>query len=199
MCCSSKKTAWRRNSDFHHEATVRHVTIQPAWVRITHWINAGAVALMASSGWQIYAASPIFPVIHFAPSMTLGGWLGGALQWHFAVMWILTANFLVYLGLNIATGRLRRKLLPVSMQSLASDLIAALHGSAGPCRSQPLQRHTKIGLLDRHHGYCAPHRVGTGNMEIRAIAAAAHNVGLQRQGASVAVQPAADGAYVSRI
>ena len=118
-------------------------TIQAAWVRITYWINAGAIVLMASSGWQIYAASPIFPMIHFAPGMTLGGWLGGALQWHFAVMWIVTANFLVYLGLNIATGRLRRKLLPVSMQSLASDLIAALRGRldhADPSRYNTIQK-----------------------------------------------------------
>lgn len=106
-------------------------TIQAAWVRITHWINAGAIVLMVSSGWQIYAASPIFPVIHFAPGMTLGGWLGGALQWHFAVMWIVTANFLVYLGLNIATGRLSRKLLPISIESLSSDLSAALRGRLG--------------------------------------------------------------------
>ncbi len=131
MCCSSKRTAWRRNSDFQREAAVHHATIQPAWVRMTHWINAGAVALMAASGWQIYDASPIFPVIRFAPGITLGGWLGGALQWHFAVMWVLAANFLVYLWLNIVSGRLRRKLLPLSVQSLASDAIAALRGRLG--------------------------------------------------------------------
>ncbi len=110
---------------------MNHATIQPAWVRMTHWINAGAVGLMAASGWEIYDASPIFPVIHFAPGITLGGWLGGALQWHFAVMWILTANFLVCIGLNIVSGRLRRKLLPLSVQSLASDVIAALRGRLG--------------------------------------------------------------------
>lgn len=122
---------------------MRHATLQPVWVRITHWINAGAVALMAGSGWQIYAASPIFPVIHFPPGMTLGGWLGGALQWHFAVMWILTANLLVYLGWNIASGRLRRKLLPLSLQSLASDAVAALRGRLGhadPGRYNSLQK-----------------------------------------------------------
>ncbi|CDG84294.1 putative transmembrane hydrogenase cytochrome b-type subunit oxidoreductase protein [Janthinobacterium agaricidamnosum NBRC 102515 = DSM 9628] len=86
---------------------------------------------MAASGWQIYDASPIFPVIRFAPGITLGGWLGGALQWHFAVMWVLAANFLVYLWLNIVSGRLRRKLLPLSVQSLASDAIAALRGRLG--------------------------------------------------------------------
>jgi len=103
-------------------------TIQPAWVRVTHWINALAVVLMVMSGWQVYDASPIFPALQFPPAVTLGGWLGGALLWHFAVMWLLVANFLVYLGLNIASGRLRRKLLPLSIRSLAVDTLAALRG-----------------------------------------------------------------------
>jgi thiosulfate reductase cytochrome b subunit len=112
-----------------HEIALSHATIQPAWVRITHWINALAVVLMVMSGWQVYDASPIFPVLRFPSAITLGGWLGGALQWHFAVMWLLVANFLVYIGLNFATGRLRRKLLPISFKSLAADLIAALRGT----------------------------------------------------------------------
>ncbi|MFM0669411.1 cytochrome b/b6 domain-containing protein [Paraburkholderia sediminicola] len=108
-----------------------HATIQPAWVRITHWINALAVVLMVMSGWQVYDASPIFPVLRIPSAITLGGWLGGALLWHFAVMWLLVANFLVYIGLNFATGRLRRKLLPISLKSLATDLVAALRGTLG--------------------------------------------------------------------
>jgi thiosulfate reductase cytochrome b subunit len=113
----------------HREIGVSPVTIQPAWVRITHWINALAVVLMVMSGWQVYDASPIFPVLRFTPAITLGGWLGGALLWHFAIMWILIANFLIYLGLNLASGRLRRKLLPISFKSLATDLVAALRGT----------------------------------------------------------------------
>jgi thiosulfate reductase cytochrome b subunit len=105
-----------------------HTTIQPVWVRVTHWINALAVVLMVMSGWQVYDASPIFPAVQFPPAITLGGWLGGALLWHFAVMWLLVANFLVYLALNIASGRLRRKLLPLSIKSLAADTLAALRG-----------------------------------------------------------------------
>jgi thiosulfate reductase cytochrome b subunit len=110
----------------NHEIALSHATIQPAWVRITHWINALAVILMVMSGWQVYDASPIFPALQFPPAITLGGWLGGALLWHFAVMWLLVANFLVYLGLNIASGRLRRKLLPLTIRSLAADTVAAL-------------------------------------------------------------------------
>jgi thiosulfate reductase cytochrome b subunit len=107
---------------------VSHTTIQPVWVRITHWINALAVVLMVMSGWQVYDASPIFPAVQFPPAITLGGWLGGALLWHFAVMWLLVVNFLVYLGLNLASGRFGRKLLPLSFRSLASDTLAALRG-----------------------------------------------------------------------
>jgi len=108
---------------------LRHVTIQPTWVRITHWVNALAVVLMVMSGWQVYNASPIFPILRFPSVITLGDWLGGALLWHFAIMWVLVANFLVYLGMNIASGRLHRKLLPISFKSLATDLVAALRGT----------------------------------------------------------------------
>ena len=119
-------------------------TIQPAWVRVTHWINALAVVLMVMSGWQVYDASPIFPAVQFPPAITLGGWLGGALLWHFAVMWLLVANFLVYLGLNIASGRLRRKLLPLSVRSLAADTLAALRGRLG---HEDLSRYNAIQKL----------------------------------------------------
>jgi thiosulfate reductase cytochrome b subunit len=112
----------------NHEIALSHTTIQPIWVRITHWINALAVVLMVMSGWQVYDASPIFPALQFPPAITLGGWLGGALLWHFAVMWLLVANFLVYVGLNLASGRLRRKLLPLTFRSLFADIVAALRG-----------------------------------------------------------------------
>jgi thiosulfate reductase cytochrome b subunit len=110
---------------------LKHSTIHPAWVRIFHWVNAAAVIAMCLSGWQVYDASPIFRSVTFPASITLGGWLGGALLWHFAVMWILVANFLAYLVLSVATGRLRAKLFPVSLRSIASDLAAALRGKLG--------------------------------------------------------------------
>jgi thiosulfate reductase cytochrome b subunit len=110
------------------EIALSRTSIQPVWIRITHWINALAVILMMTSGWQIYDASPIFPAFRFPSAITLGGWLGGALLWHFAIMWLLAANFLIYVGLNIASGRLRRKLLPISFKSFAVDLLAALRG-----------------------------------------------------------------------
>ena len=101
--------------------------IQPAWVRIAHWINAAAMILMIMSGWQIYNASPLFDFT-FSSSITLGGWLGGALLWHFAAMWLLVVNGLVYVVLGFATGRFRRKLLPITAGGVISDAKAALTG-----------------------------------------------------------------------
>jgi thiosulfate reductase cytochrome b subunit len=101
--------------------------IQPAWVRVLHWINALAMILMIMSGWQIYNASPLFGFT-FSKSITLGGWLGGALLWHFAAMWLLTVNGLIYLALGFATGRFRRKLLPITAEGVLADTRAALTG-----------------------------------------------------------------------
>lgn len=78
--------------------------IHPAWQRATHWLNAVAVVILAMSGWRIYNAAPFFD-FKFAKAITLGGWLGGAIQWHFAAMWLLSANGLLYLLLNAGSGR----------------------------------------------------------------------------------------------
>lgn len=77
----------------------------PVWVRVTHWLNALATITMMLSGWRIYDASPIFRSIEIPASIKLGGWLGGALQWHFAAMWLLVAN--VVSGAVRAIKRLR--------------------------------------------------------------------------------------------
>src|SRR3954451_10047763 len=101
--------------------------IQPAWVRVLHWINAVAMILMIMSGWQIYNASPLFG-FKFSSAITLGGWLGGALLWHFAAMWLLMVNGLVYVVLGLATGRFRTKLLPITRSGVFADIRAALTG-----------------------------------------------------------------------
>jgi thiosulfate reductase cytochrome b subunit len=101
--------------------------IQPAWVRALHWTNAFAMVLMIMSGWQIYNASPLFGFT-FSKSITLGGWLGGALLWHFAAMWMLMVNGLIYLALGLATGRFRKKLLPITPGGVIADTKAALTG-----------------------------------------------------------------------
>jgi thiosulfate reductase cytochrome b subunit len=102
--------------------------IHPVWLRITHWLNALAALLMLFSGWRIYDASPIFPGFSFPPSITLGGWLGGALQWHFAAMWLLVFNGLFYLAMNLVTGRFIARFFPLSPRAVFADLLAALTG-----------------------------------------------------------------------
>ena len=99
--------------------------IHPRWVRITHWINAIAMLVMIGSGWRIYNASPLFEFV-FPRNVTLGGWLGGALLWHFAAMWVLVINGLIYLALGIAGGRFRRKLWPIPPSEVMADIRAAL-------------------------------------------------------------------------
>ena len=108
-----------------HITTPERATIHPAWVRVCHWINALAILVMIGSGWQIYNASPLFGFA-FPGAITIGGWLAGALLWHFAAMWVLVINGLVYVTLGFATGRFRRKLLPVSPRAVVADIKAAL-------------------------------------------------------------------------
>ena len=109
------------------DSAARDSVIHPLWVRITHWINAIAILVMIGSGWQIYNASPLFPFT-FPRSITLGGWLAGAIDWHLAAMWVLVINGIVYVTLGIVTGRLRRKLLPIYPSEVIADVKAAFTG-----------------------------------------------------------------------
>ncbi len=102
--------------------------IHPVWVRVCHWINALAILIMIGSGWQIYDASPLFDFVNFPPQLALGGWLAGALLWHFAAMWLLVVNGAVYVTLGFASGRFRRKLLPIRLRAVFDDFLAALRG-----------------------------------------------------------------------
>lgn len=99
----------------------------PLWLRITHWLNALAVVVMIMSGWRIYDASPLY-AFTFPPALTLGGWLAGALQWHFAAMWIVFVNGLLYLLANLATRRLFTQFFPLSPRALWADSVAAFRG-----------------------------------------------------------------------
>ncbi|MEP7312029.1 MAG: cytochrome b/b6 domain-containing protein [Pseudomonadota bacterium] len=101
--------------------------VHPAWLRVTHWLNVLAVLVMITSGWRIYNASPIFG-FEFPAALTLGGWLGGALLWHFAAMWLLVVNGIIYLTWSVSSGRFRRQLFPLSPRSVVQDLAAALRG-----------------------------------------------------------------------
>src|ERR1700690_3320639 len=124
-------------------------TIHPIWLRATHWLNALAVVIMTMSGWRIYNAAPFFD-FKIAKAITLGGWLGGAIQWHFAAMWLLAANGLVYLLCNIGSGRLAHKFFPLSPRAIVADLLAALRGHlshADPRQYNAVQRAAHLFVM----------------------------------------------------
>lgn len=114
-----------------------YVKVHPGVVRTTHWINVVAMAIMIGSGWRIWNSSPIFD-FSFPVAVTVGGdpamsqdvhnelGLAGALQWHFAGMWLLIVNGLVYVVYGIGSGHFRRALFPVSPSAFIRDTLAAL-------------------------------------------------------------------------
>ncbi|MBL1255328.1 cytochrome b/b6 domain-containing protein [Methylocystis sp. Sn-Cys] len=99
----------------------------PLLLRALHWIDAFAVIVMILSGWRIYDASPLYGFL-FPAELTLGGWLAGALAWHFAAMWLLAANLLAYLLYGVATGRFLRLFLPLWPGAIWRDARAVLTG-----------------------------------------------------------------------
>jgi thiosulfate reductase cytochrome b subunit len=95
---------------------------QPWIIRVTHWVNAVLLAIMAGSGLRILVAYPRlgpvgeaygwYPLQGMSPPapLTLGGWLAGARHWHFAFAWLFVANALVYAVYLAASGEWRRRL-----------------------------------------------------------------------------------------
>lgn len=88
-------------------------------VRVTHWVNVVAITVMVGSGLRIFNAYPAFarkgetfccypwegqPIPAW---LTFGGWLAGARNWHFAMMWVLVVNGLVYLTFIYLHGEWR--------------------------------------------------------------------------------------------
>jgi thiosulfate reductase cytochrome b subunit len=72
---------------------------QPSIVKIFHWVNIISLFGMITSGLQIYNANPVFggrEGLHLPWLITLGGWLAGGRNWHFAMMWIYGLNLLGY-------------------------------------------------------------------------------------------------------
>lgn len=124
------------------------IMVHPLTVRITHWINVAAVFVMAASGWRIYDASPLFR-FSFPPDITLGGWLAGALQWHFAAMWLLVINGLIYVGYGIFSGHYRRSFLPIVPNALLRAFADAVHGRLSHAVGEynPVQRMAYLGVI----------------------------------------------------
>src|ERR1700722_11550232 len=93
---------------------------RPHWVvRVTHWVAVVAIPIMVGSGLRIFNAYPAFArrgqsfccypfANHPIPAQfTFGGWLGGARHWHFAMMWVLVADGLIYLAFLYLHGEWR--------------------------------------------------------------------------------------------
>ena len=124
------------------------VLVHPLAVRITHWINVIAMVIMVLSGWRIYNASPIF-AFKFPSEWTLGGWLGGALQWHFAAMWMLALNGIVYLAYCIFAGHFRANFLPLTPRAVIAEFGNALRGKISHELGvyNPVQRAAYVGVI----------------------------------------------------
>jgi thiosulfate reductase cytochrome b subunit len=85
---------------------------QPTIVKLIHWTNIISLFGMISSGLQIYNANPVFggrDGIHVPWFLTLGGWLAGGRNWHFAFMWVYGLNLLVYGIYILVTQRWRKR------------------------------------------------------------------------------------------
>ena len=115
-----------------------HRLLHPLPVRVMHWLNAIAILIMIGSGWTIYNDKPLFGWLRFPALLTMGGdpvvafklngdgGFGGALQWHFAAMWLVVLNGVIYLTYGVATGRFRRKFTPIRPRELVSQVKLAL-------------------------------------------------------------------------
>lgn len=103
----------------------RRPLIHPLIVRVTHWINAAAIIIMIMSGLEIHNAYPTMPFM-VPRAITLGGWLGGATQWHFAAMWVLMTSGLIYVAYGFGSGRFKRKFRPIRPYDVVADVRAAV-------------------------------------------------------------------------
>ena len=104
------------------ETAARTPVYEHPWaVRFCHWANAVSLVVLAMSGLQIFTAFPSFGaklpqanLIEAVPeALRIGGWLGGALQWHFTFMWIFAGTAVVYVTYQIVSGHYRTVLFTV--------------------------------------------------------------------------------------
>jgi thiosulfate reductase cytochrome b subunit len=107
----------------HHQPAV--TPAHPATIRLMHWVWVYAIGCMVFSGWQIYNASPSLP-FSFPRWTGLGGWLGGALAWHFSAMWLLAADGVAYLAYGLVSGHFRRDIGIPAPRAVVRDFWAAL-------------------------------------------------------------------------
>ena len=108
-------------------AAVRTRRLHPLPVRVMHWINAAAMLVMITSGWGIYNDYVVISGLHFGPSLRLGDWAAESLLWHFAGMWFLAINGLLYLLYGLFTGRFLERLFPIKIADVVRTVNDTLH------------------------------------------------------------------------
>jgi thiosulfate reductase cytochrome b subunit len=121
-----------------NRAELGTVLVHPGIIRVTHWLNAIAILIMVGSGWRIYNNVPIFSSIEFPLWATLGGdpdltyarnsdvGFSNALLWHLAGMWLFAVNGLVYVTYGVLSGRLFRKLFPITPREITATIADTL-------------------------------------------------------------------------
>ncbi|GJD77081.1 cytochrome b/b6 domain-containing protein [Methylobacterium gregans] len=106
----------------HAGTRERVVRRHPLWVRLTHWINAGAFGALAVSGTAILLAlphlfwgetgangAPAWISLPLPVNLEQTGW---GRNLHFLAAWIFVLNGLAYLALALVAGHLAGRLLP---------------------------------------------------------------------------------------
>lgn len=113
----TERGSWRAPEVVRFPAStsdVRAAYEHPWIVRATHWVTAVALVVLVGSGFQIFAAFPSFgpkipqeDLFVVPEALRLGGWLAGALMWHFTFMWIFIAAGVAYVGYQLVSRRYR--------------------------------------------------------------------------------------------
>ena len=98
-------------------ATVPAAYEHPLLVRVAHWLNAVCLFVLIGSGLRIFRAFPSFgpkieqhDLLNVPERLTIGGWLAGALQWHFTFMWIFIGTGVIYLSYQLFSGHYKQVL-----------------------------------------------------------------------------------------
>jgi Ni/Fe-hydrogenase b-type cytochrome subunit len=107
MTWEAKKTGMPVRAAYEH----------PFLVRLCHWINSVSLLVLIASGLRIFRAFPSFGpkipekvLINIPKQLTIGGWLGGALQWHFTFIWIYMITGAIYIAYEIFSKNYRQVL-----------------------------------------------------------------------------------------
>jgi thiosulfate reductase cytochrome b subunit len=130
---------------------VRAAREHPGLVRLAHWVNAVSLVVLTMSGLQIFAAFPSFgpkvpqsDIATVPEAIRLGGWLGGALQWHFTFAWLFAATGVIYVVYLAVSGHWRHVVLRTDEIGGVGPMVRHYLGRAGEPRLRepynPLQK-----------------------------------------------------------